>query len=235
MRQIFLDTETTGFDFKKGNRMIEFGAIECIGRKLTGSRLHFHFRPDCEMEEGAFKVHGISLDFLADKPKFSEKVDEIMDYLSGAELVIHNAAFDVPFLDHEISLVKNNKWGSIGSHCSVLDTLILARKKHPGQRNSLDALCRRYFVSNAHRDLHGALLDSELLAKVYLAMTGGQADLMFSVPKTERDLNIDLTANKNDIQAGLNLKSVLVSPESLSLHEKYLEMMGNKSDNINHW
>jgi DNA polymerase-3 subunit epsilon len=229
MRQIFLDTETTGFDFKLGNRVIEFGAVECIDRKLTGNNLHLYFKPDCEMEEGAFNVHGISLDFLSDKPIIDEKIDEIMEYISGAELVIHNAGFDVPFLNYELGRVKKNIWGKIEDHCSVLDTLKLARKKHPGQRNSLDALCKRYEVSNAHRELHGALLDSELLAKVYLAMTGGQTDLMFSVPKADRK-NIENANGVDEINMidTSVLRAVELSDNSKQAHNDYLRLLTDK-------
>ncbi len=176
-RQIILDTETTGFEPKEGHRIIEIGCVEMINRRLTGHNMHLYLNPDREIDAGATKVHGISSQFLADKPRFVDIVDSLMSYLSGAELVIHNAAFDIGFLNHELILSASYRWQVITDHCTVLDSLQLARDKHRGQRNSLDALCKRYDISNEHRQLHGALLDAELLALVYLALTGGQRQL----------------------------------------------------------
>ena len=177
MRQIVLDTETTGLSVENGDRIIEFGAIELIDRKLTERRLHFYINPDREVHAEAVKVHGLNNDFLADKPRFHELAEEIVSFIKGAELIIHNAEFDLGFLDYELSLLRRNVHGSVREHCSVIDTLALARKLHPGQRNSLDALCKRYTVKNSHRKLHGALLDAEILAELYLLMTGGQEQL----------------------------------------------------------
>lgn len=178
MRQIFLDTETTGLSADNGDRIIEIGCVELIGRRLTGRHFHVYINPEREVDEGAMAVHGISNEFLADKPRFREVVDEFFEFIKGAELIIHNAAFDIGFINHEFARLKDRpQLGEVLDHCSVLDTLLMARERHPGQRNNLDALCKRYGVDNSGRDLHGALLDAEILADVYLAMTGGQTSL----------------------------------------------------------
>lgn len=176
MREVVLDTETTGIDPREGHRIIEIGCVELVGRRLTGRHYHVYLNPDREVEEGAIAVHGITNEFLADKPRFADVVDDFMGFIRGARLVIHNAAFDVGFIDSELHRL-NAGHGKTHDHCSVLDTLQLARDRHPGQRNSLDALCKRYGVDNSQRDLHGALLDAEILADVYLLMTGGQTAL----------------------------------------------------------
>lgn len=176
MRQVVLDTETTGLSWEKGNRIVEVGCIELVERRPTGRHFHRYFNPGREMEAGAQEVTGLTLDFLRDKPRFETAVDELLEFVRGAELIIHNASFDVGFLDYELSLAGAH-YGRITDHASVLDTLAMARERYPGQRNSLDALCRRLGVDNAHRKLHGALLDAELLAEVYLGMTSGQGDL----------------------------------------------------------
>lgn len=176
MRQIVLDTETTGLEPSQGHRIIEVGCVELIDRKLTGNHFHRYIKPERDIDEGAIEVHGITNEFLADKPLFADIADELLDYLRGAQLVIHNAPFDVGFLDHEYRLLDKSFVG-ISEHCKVLDTLVMAREKHPGQKNNLDALCKRYEVDNSQRDLHGALLDAEILADVYLLMTGGQTAL----------------------------------------------------------
>ncbi len=172
MRQIVLDTETTGLEPREGHRIIEIGCVEMVGRRLTGNNFHQYLQPDREIDAGAVEVHGITNEFLADKPRFADVVEDFASYVKGAELVIHNAPFDVGFINHEFRLCKLGK--QVADLCSVLDTLTLARKMHPGQKNSLDALCKRYEIDNTHRELHGALLDAEILADVYLAMTGGQ-------------------------------------------------------------
>jgi DNA polymerase-3 subunit epsilon len=182
MRQIVLDTETTGLDPAAGHRIIEIGCVELMERKLTGNRFHVYLNPEREIDSGAVEVHGLSLEFLTDKPKFADIADDLMDFLGGAELIIHNAPFDIGFLNHEFQLLAKVGF-DITEYCTVLDTLALAKKKHPGQRNNLDALCKRYNVDNRHRDLHGALLDAEILAEVYLAMTGGQTWLVLE-PET---------------------------------------------------
>ena len=176
MRQIVLDTETTGLDPREGHRIIEIGCVELIDRRLTRNSFHQYLQPEREIDQAAVNVHGITNAFLADKPRFAEVVDDFLRYVGGAELIIHNAPFDLGFLDHELG-----RWRAetprMQDRCAVTDTLALARRLHPGQRNGLDALCKRYGVNNAHRDLHGALLDAEILADVYLAMTGGQVAL----------------------------------------------------------
>jgi len=176
MRQIVLDTETTGLDPARGHRVIEIGGVELVDRRLTGQHFHQYLQPDREIDEGALAVHGITLDFLADKPRFVEVAESFIDYIKGAQLIIHNAPFDVGFLNHELQRL-GKQWGCIEDHCEVIDTLVVARKLHPGKKNNLDALCKRYFVENSQRQLHGALLDAEILAEVYLAMTGGQISL----------------------------------------------------------
>jgi DNA polymerase-3 subunit epsilon len=176
MRQIVLDTETTGLSWEKGNRIVEVGCIELLERRPTGRQFQRYFNPGREMEPGAQEVTGLSLDFLRDKPRFEDVLDELLDFIRGAELIIHNASFDVGFLNNELALAGAG-YGRLEQHASVLDTLALARERFPGQRNSLDALCKRLGVDNAHRKLHGALLDAELLAEVYLGLTAGQGDL----------------------------------------------------------
>ena len=176
MRQIVLDTETTGLEPADGHRIIEIGCVELLERRLTGNTYHQYIQPDRQIDAGAIEVHGITNESLADKPRFADIVEEFLDFVRGAELIIHNAPFDVGFLDHEFGLLQASP-GAVTDHCTVLDTLALARRLHPGQRNNLDALCRRYEIDNSQRDLHGALLDAEILADVYLAMTGGQVSL----------------------------------------------------------
>ncbi|HHX83085.1 MAG TPA: DNA polymerase III subunit epsilon, partial [Pseudomonadaceae bacterium] len=161
MRQIVLDTETTGLDPAQGHRIIELGCVELLNRKLTGRHLHVYINPEREVEAGALEVHGITNEFLADKPLFAAVADSIIEFVNGAELVIHNAPFDIGFLDHELALL-NRGYKTMREYCEVLDTLAMARKKHPGQKNNLDALCRRYEVDNSQRELHGALKDAEI-------------------------------------------------------------------------
>ena len=175
-RQIVLDTETTGLEPSQGHRVIEIGCVELVNRRLTGRHYHQYINPQREVDEGAIEVHGITNEFLADKPVFHTVVEDFMAFIDGAELVIHNAPFDVGFIDHELRLLEGG-YGAVADHCGVVDTLVMARQKHPGQKNNLDALCKRYDVDNSQRDLHGALLDAEILADVYLLMTGGQTAL----------------------------------------------------------
>ncbi len=176
MRQIVLDTETTGLEPKAGHRIIEIGCVEVIDRRLTGNNFHQYLQPDREIDAGAVEVHGITNEFLHDKPRFGEIAADFLDYVADTELIIHNAAFDVGFLDAELAQWRGDA-PRIADLCRVTDTLAMARTLHPGQRNSLDALCKRYAVDNSHRELHGALLDAEILADVYLAMTGGQVTM----------------------------------------------------------
>ena len=172
MRQIVLDTETTGLSPVDGHRIIEIGCVEVIDRKLTNSHYHQYICPRREIDSGAVEVHGITTEFLSDKPYFEDIRDDFISYIDGAELIIHNAPFDIGFINHELGLTQAGY--CVEDKCSIMDTLLMARKMHPGQKNSLDALCRRYEVNNSHRELHGALLDAEILADVYLLMTGGQ-------------------------------------------------------------
>ena len=177
MRQVVLDTETTGLEPREGHRIIEIGCVELENRKLTGKTYHQYLQPDRVIDAGAIEVHGITNEFLTDKPRFADVVEEFMDFIRGAELVIHNAPFDIGFINNELKLLQDGDWGQVSEHATVLDTLSMARKLHPGQKNNLDALCKRYDVDNSNRELHGALLDSEILADVYLMMTGGQTAL----------------------------------------------------------
>ncbi len=176
MRQIVLDTETTGLEVSRGHRIIEIGCVELINRRLTGQHYHQYINPQREVDQGAIEVHGITDAFLADKPLFKQVVHDFLEFVDGAELIIHNAPFDVGFLNAELARLTGNQV-PIDDRCGIVDSLLMARKKHPGQRNSLDALCQRYMVDNSQRDLHGALLDAEILADVYLALTGGQTAL----------------------------------------------------------
>ncbi|MDH0746783.1 DNA polymerase III subunit epsilon [Pseudomonas sp. GD03842] len=176
-RRVVLDTETTGMPVTDGHRVIEIGCVEVIGRRLTGRHFHVYLQPDRESDEGAIGVHGITDQFLVGKPRFAEVADEFYEFIKGAQLIIHNAPFDVGFLNNEFALIGQHDRADLSAYCTVLDTLAMARERHPGQRNSLDALCKRYDVDNSGRELHGALLDSEILADVYLAMTGGQTTL----------------------------------------------------------
>ena len=176
MRQIILDTETTGLEPSDGHRIIEIGCVELVNRRITGNTYHQYIQPDRVIDAGAREVHGITDQFLADKPRFADIAGEFLEFIRGAELIIHNAPFDVGFINHEFSLLVRPP-GPLSEHCVIVDTLAIARRLHPGQRNNLDALCKRYQIDNSQRELHGALLDAEILADVYLAMTGGQATL----------------------------------------------------------
>jgi DNA polymerase-3 subunit epsilon len=180
MRSVVLDTETTGMPVTDGHRIIEIGCVELQGRKLTGRHFHAYLQPDRDIDEGAIAVHGITAEQLAGKPRFREVADEFFEFVKGAQLIIHNAPFDLGFLNNEFALLGQQERSDLSEHCTVLDTLVLARGRHPGQRNSLDALCKRYGVDNSGRELHGALLDAEILADVYLNMTGGQTSLLLA-------------------------------------------------------
>ena len=176
-RLVVLDTETTGLNPQEGHRIIEIGCVELINRRITGNRFHVYINPDRAIDQGAIEVHGITNQFLEDKPRFADVLEDFIAFIKGAELVIHNAPFDVGFINHEFSRLTD-KVGKLDNYSTVFDTLAFARKKHPGQRNSLDALCKRYSIDNSHRELHGALLDAEILADVFLLMTGGQSSLL---------------------------------------------------------
>ena len=187
IRRVVLDTETTGMPVTDGHRIIEIGCVELLGRRLTGRHFHVYLNPDREIDEGAIAVHGITNEFVADKPRFKDVADEFYAFIKGAQLIIHNAAFDVGFINNEFALLGQGERADVSDYCSVLDTLLMARERHPGQRNSLDALCKRYGVDNSNRELHGALLDSEILADVYLAMTGGQTHLSLAGDEGDGD------------------------------------------------
>ena len=186
MRQVVLDTETTGLEVGQGHRIIEIGAVELIDRRISGRQFHEYINPERDIEDGALEVHGITREFLADKPRFFEIVEDFLQFIEGAELVIHNAEFDLGFINAELALLESPV-PALALDESVIDTLEVARDLHPGQRNSLDALCKRYELDNSNRALHGALLDAEILADVYLAMTGGQTDLGLSFDSFSRD------------------------------------------------
>ena len=220
-RLIVLDTETTGLNARLGDRIIEIGCVELLGRRITERNFHRYLNPGRESEEGALKVHGIAREFLADKPRFAEIAREFLDYVQGADLVIHNADFDVEFLDRELALAG---FGKIGEHVAkVIDSLAMARELHPGKKNGLDALCERYMVDNAHRTLHGALLDARLLAEVYLAMTRGQESLV---------IDLDSPASAAAAIAAVELGKLVVVPataEEIAAHEKVLDAIDREA------
>ena len=221
MRQVVLDTETTGLDVAQGNRIIEIGCVEVDRRRLTGRHYHQYVNPQHEVEEGALEVHGITNEYLADKPLFAQIVDEFLAFVEGSELLIHNAAFDVAFLDAELDRLGSG-YGRMADYCKITDTLAIARKKHPGQRSNLDALCKRYGVDNSQRDLHGALLDAEILADVYLLLTGGQTNLVLAEGSESGSRGDQtLTATKID-RADLSLNVLAATAEEISAHEKLL-------------
>ena len=223
MRQIVLDTETTGLAVSKGHRIIEIGCIELVNRRLTGREFHCFLNPDRNIEEGAERVHGISDADLQTAPRFADIADEFLAFIKDAELVIHNAEFDVGFIEHELELMQHAQ-PKITEHASVLDTLALARKVHPGQRNSLDALCKRYDVDASKRNVHGALIDAELLARVYLAMTGGQTALSLDA-EVEAAVRPGQSSAEVSQAGELNLVVVKASDEEAAAHEAMLEKL----------
>ena len=224
MRQIVLDTETTGLSWEKGNRVVEIGCVELVERRPTGRTFHRYLNPDCQFEAGAQEVTGLTLEFLADKPRFEEVVEEFLAFIEGAELVIHNAAFDLGFLDAELARIGVHL-GCVRDRCRVEDSLALARQRFPGQRNSLDALCRRLGVDNAHRQLHGALLDAQLLAEVYLALTSGQGEIGFgAVAEAPADTGVVF-----DVLAHAPRPRITVAAEELNAHEARLAVLRKKA------
>ena len=226
MRQVVLETETTGIGHELGHRVIEIGCVELINRKLTGKTFHTYLNPQRTVDDGAFRVHGISTEFLDDKPLFNDIIKEFVHFIKDAQLIIHNAPFDVGFLNAEF---KRAKWPScIDDHSTVLDTLVLARQKHPGQRNSLDALCKRYDVNNSNRQLHGALLDAEILAFVYLAMTGGQRKLFAD--------DIVATSHITSLPEKLSSQSpvLMAGEDELQRHADFIRLLVKKSG-VNLW
>ena len=220
-RIVVLDTETTGLNPQEGHRIIEIGCVEMVNRRLTGKRFHVYINPDRIIDEGAIAVHGITNQFLDDKPHFEQIVDDFIAFIKDAELVIHNAPFDVGFINNELSRL-NNKSGTVTDYGEVFDTLAYARKKHPGQRNSLDALCKRYGIDNSHRDLHGALLDAEILADVFLLMTGGQSSLLDEGQSVigAVSVNTDVKRVSTDRSA---LKIISCNEEELIAHQLRLD------------
>ena len=228
MRQVILDTETTGLSTSKGHRIIEIGCIEMINRRLTGREYHRFVNPERAIDEGAERVHGISLADLEGQPLFANIAEEFLEFIKGSELLIHNAEFDVGFLEYELTLMKHAQ-PAISDHATVLDTLNLARKMHPGQRNSLDALCKRYEVDASRRDVHGALIDSELLARVYLAMTGGQAALSLDEEKSDGVAAADNIAFKSRPE-GLKLRVIRATSEEMFAHDALLDKMQESGD-----
>lgn len=225
MRQVILDTETTGLSWERGNRVVEIGCVEFVERRPTGRTFHTYLNPQREFEPGAQEVTGLTLEFLADKPKFEAIVDEFLAFIDGAELVIHNAAFDVGFLDNELALA-GPQYGKLGDRATIEDSLLLARQRFPGQRNSLDALCKRLGVDNAHRQLHGALLDAQLLAEVYIGLTSGQSDLGFGQGE---DGGGQAAAAVFDLDASAPRPRVQISAEEWAAHEARLEKLRKKA------
>jgi DNA polymerase-3 subunit epsilon len=225
MRQIVLDTETTGLSWERGNRVVEIGCVELVERRPTGRTFQRYLNPEREFEPGAQEVTGLSWEFLADKPKFAEVVDEFLEFIDGAELVIHNAAFDVGFLDYELSRIGPH-YGRLHLRCRVEDSLALARQRYPGQRNSLDALCRRLGVDCSHRQLHGALLDAQLLTEAYLALTSGQSELGFASASEGAPLTVGLIG---DLKIDLPRPRVVISADESLAHETRLAALRKKS------
>lgn len=226
-RQVFLDTETTGLDPRQGHRIIEIAGIEMVNRRPTGRTFHRYLNPQREIDAGAVAVHGLTAEFLQDKPYFADVADELLDFLAGAELVIHNAPFDIGFLNSELTMLKRPP---MSAYCAeVLDTLKLAKDLHPGQKNNLDALCRRYEVDNANRIFHGALLDAELLSAVYLGMTRGQESLMMSV-EVEQVIRAPLGSAQHAA-----IRVILADADELTAHQSTLNSIDKESRGICLW
>jgi len=230
-RQIVLDTETTGLSPAQGHRIIEIGCVELINRRLTGQTFHYYLQPDRKVDPGAFAVHGISDQFLKDKQRFKDIFREFQDFIKGCELIIHNAPFDVGFIEHEFRLVKETSWGKLSGHCEIIDTLVMARKKHPGQRNNLDALCKRYQVNNQHRDKHGALLDAEILAELYLTMTGGQNHLILDEAPKESVLPKKIEQIAAD-KHSCDLVTIKANEQECQEHATFMQFMKQQSGEV---
>lgn len=235
MRQIVLDTETTGLETSQGHRIIEIGCVEMVNRKLTGNHYHQYVNPKREIDEGAIEVHGITPEFLADKPVFEQIAEEFFEFVAGADLVIHNAPFDIGFINHEFSLLKRTL-DPVDNVCSVIDTLVMARQKHPGQRNNLDALCQRYGVDNSQRELHGALLDAEILADVYLMMTGGQTNLLLAGEQEQEGVSQSDGVSIKRLSADREpLLVVQASAEEINAHQEHLAMIEKSHGDLPLW
>lgn len=229
-RRVVLDTETTGMPVGDGHRIIEIGCVELDGRQLTGRHYHVYIQPDRTIDEGAIAVHGITDEYLKDKPRFKDIADEFFEFIQGAELVIHNAPFDIGFIENEFALQGQSERANVSEYCTVLDTLVLARERHPGQRNNLDALCKRYGVDNSGRDLHGALLDAEILAEVYLAMTGGQTNLSLAGDSGDDGSGYIRPSPIQRLTADREPLIVLAAnAEELAAHQKFLERIKKAS------
>lgn len=220
MRQVVLDTETTGLEPELGHRVIEVGCVELVNRKFTGKKFHYYFNPEREIDEEALAVHGITKHFLSDKPLFADIAPALMDFIRDAELIIHNAPFDTGFLNHELKLAKQS-WQPLTNYCRIVDSFVLAKQLHPGQRNSLDALCKRYSVDNSQREYHGALLDARLLAEVYLIMTGGQGNLFDELQAQEKIDQENIVAATVEV-IKRKLPVILATPDELEEHVKYV-------------
>jgi DNA polymerase-3 subunit epsilon len=233
MRQVILDTETTGLEPEQGHRIIEIGCVELMNRRKTGRTFHRYLRPDREVDRGATQVHGLTNEFLAQQPRFADIVEELLEFISGAELIIHNAAFDLAFLDAELKRLPGPP-RQVRNLCAVVDTLPMARQMHPGQRNSLDALCKRYGIDNSHRDLHGALLDAQILLDVYLAMTGGQTALILG-ETTEATSDDAFEPVAAVIRPRGLLRVVRASEEELVAHERMLTVIDKSSGGKTIW
>jgi len=236
LRQVVLDTETTGLEPSEGHRVIEIGCVEVIGRRLTGNTYHQYLNPDRAIDDGAMEVHGITNEFLEDKPRFNQIAPAFLEFIKGSQLIIHNAAFDIGFLNHELKICDQkfgSTYGKTEDYSSVLDTLLLARKMHPGQRNSLDALCRRYEIINTHRELHGALLDSEILADVYLAMTGGQTKLILGDEVGDGEVSGAAIIRLGSGRSALNI--TLASDAELTDHRARIVDIAQKCDAGSVW
>jgi len=231
MRQLILDTETTGLNARGGDRILELGCVELVNRRLTGNNLHFYINPERDSDPGALAVHGLTTEFLSDKPKFGEIVDQFRDFIQGADLIIHNAPFDIGFLDAEFALLG---LAPVSHHCGeIIDTLAQAKQMFPGKRNSLDALCDRFGISNAHRTLHGALLDSELLAEVYLAMTRGQESLVIDM-LGEAQTRSDTEAPRVALES-LELLVITASADEIAAHEAVLDDLDKAMKGASVW
>lgn len=229
MRQIVLDTETTGLEWEKGHRIIEVACIELVNRKFTGKRYHQYINPERDIEEGALAVHGITSAFLQDKPVFGAIAKELMDFIGDAELIIHNAPFDAGFINYELSLAKQG-FKPLEKVCRITDTLLLARQLHVGQRNSLDALCKRYGIDNSQRELHGALLDAHLLAQVYLSMTGGQGSLFGDAEEiTQVEEEDKVILSSSETAQKRNLVVLRANSDELALHHEKLLQIQKKA------
>lgn len=228
MRQIVLDTETTGLETSQGHRIIEIGCVELFNRRLTGRHYHQYINPEREIDAGAQAVHGISNAMLEDKPVFARIADDFLNFVGDAELVIHNAAFDIGFINYELNMLRPG-FGSIAERCHVVDTLLMARAKHPGQKNNLDALCKRYGVDNSQRELHGALLDAEILADVYLLMTGGQTALSLGGNQSKEDGGDDQNQLRRLSAQRKSLPVIMASVDELELHQQKLAAIAKAS------